>query len=953
MLNTTLKIFFLFATIGSTVGIAADKFELPKSTLDAIERRLVSEKQPTFRIELILRWIKAKEEYEQVQLSKKGDIDKNADDEFGLKPGRDLTPRMKLYTGFKEEIISKLQSEIESLETVPNLKMTLLYRELAFRHLELNHFQEAILMFDRIKPLTSGDWMGLGDAYFSMNQTVRALEAYEKGGTDSRFAGISFYKRAWCYLRLSQHKQSLDFFGRALDGTDSGSLRLREEAFKDRIRPYIEGFTKLEFDQNEFNSFLGLSKKVYPNDPAKSKELLLFGLRLLVDGFNAKALIEKARQVFEFYKKEFGNATVLLVSAAPIWIKVYRGVLNHEAVQKILLELPDEPIQKIDTLQLQGEIYNTVVFYDTLYKEEQRDIKNIGQNPIRLYLLNVNRKFFQLFPDDPNADSLRIGYAKLLLEDGNATDCLKLLARRKGSEKEIEDLALSFEAKCELKQLDQLYPKGPTAFFVERLNYNLLEKKTYERTDLGLSSDQAFETLSRMLIGVLKENPENQDLRSSLERLVKDFPLSKKGKLFFDLQLLQSEIRFVDLSKSKLSNEDKSTKFFEIFQGAPSGSDLAKKAIVNSIQLSLDKGAVDRCKSFQRIYLDEFKPGREIFDRCVRLADRYFDLESEYEFWSVGLDSLDEKQGLKVALLELGLGKSQGKKRLAALKSESAKKALQFWMKLDAPDEKIENQDLIKREREAIDFIDELQPISFSKVAKIVPQKIALFEKLDSWLLSFYKLKPASELMAKDLELRAEIALAMRDWMAVLPAPDGLSPQDLEVYKSKAAGIVKPWEDAAAARIKECGEVAHALSWNFKVRNLNACPILVPSSVKDKILDAWEASKQKTPNTSPWKEAELNEKTQTAQRLLEQAARETDSARVRYHLLRALDFADTNYEKARAYLGFAKQTNKAEFWEQAAALDGNLVEPIQWKRSQAEGNPFFVQLFDHQLAKLK
>ncbi len=928
----------------------AGDFRVPRSTLDAIERKLIEEKNPHVRVQLILRWVKNKEEYEQ------GLLQKTQQQRFGQVQQKNSTTaaapnseQLDLFRGYKRAIIDRIHDEIADLERSADVDVDPLYHVLGFRYLEVQKYKDATAAFEKIRKPTFEDSMGMGDSLFQSGDTKRALEYYERGGRDLKFRNTAGYKRAWCFMQASDFKSALVEFDVAMEENPFNSIKLKEESFRDRLRPYVETYDKISFDEEEIAKLKSLAGRVHSQEPAKAKELVTNGLKTLIQHFNAKAQVEKAQAVFAFLAKEIPDATAVLIMAAPLWIKVHRGQLNHEQVKKIIETLPAKAPEGMDIGPLQTELYNSVVFYDTLFKED-------ANTDNRKLLFLMNKKYFQMFPDDTNADSLRVGYAKLLLEEGDPAECIDILARRKGGNKEIDDMAMSIDAKCQLKQLDQLYAQEHTEFFYAKLRQTLLEKKIYERSDLGLTSEAAFESISRMLIGAVNKNRKSLYLRESLFQLITAYPYAKETKLYLDLQTLLAELTFDDIVESKDDPEDKADRFYQVATSAPAGSEVSKKSLINSVKLGKEERILDRCDRFSKLYNDEFRPGKEVFERCVRLAEHHLRLEREYGFWLQAEESMNESQQLKVGLIEMALDKAKGRKRIQKLKGESAKSALALWDGAGGlKGGESTNPRLEKIQEKLQEFYKTLKPIPFSKIKSIVPGKAKDFEWLDLQLVNFYKSKPNAVDMARSLEMRSDLAARMRHWIKALPEPPTLKGPDLDAYRLKAAEVMNVWEEGAQKRGQECGEVAHTLAMEYKVKNKNVCPDLTPQATFDRFIEKWEATRQKAPAKTPWKEGESIEKGETVEFLLDggDKNREKDPLRAKYFYIRALDLATTDFERARAYLALARLMNKDVFWEAASALDGNLLEPIQWWRKRAEGNPFYEKLYDKMMVIVK
>ncbi|MDB5039148.1 MAG: hypothetical protein JWQ35_2676, partial [Bacteriovoracaceae bacterium] len=509
-------------------------------------------------------------------------------------------------------------------------------------------------------------------------------------------------------------------------------------------------------------------------------------------------------------------------------------------------------------------------------------------------------------------------------------------------------------AKCELKQLDQLYQEPHAEFFYAKLRQNLFEKKIYERIDLGLPSESAFENLGRMLIGAINKNPKMPYLRDMLFQLNSNYPYSKETKLYTDLQVLLADLTFQEILESKDGNDVRSKRFFAVFDSAPKGSDVSKKSILNGVLIGKDVQILDRCDTFLKLYPAEFKPSKEVFDRCIRLAEQYVNLEREYSFWVSAEKELNDSQRLKFGLIELALNKTQGRKRILNLPTPASKSALQLWDGIEtskAPEK--EDPRLNRLLKNAKIFRERLKPIKFSLIRSVVPARIKDFEQLDLLAVELYKSKPAPDSMAKILEMRAGIALSMRDFIKNLPAPDGLTPEELKQYQAKTNEVLKVWEDGAVHRNQECGEVAHSLSMDFKVAEKTICPEQTLSSTFNLAIQKWESTRQTSPNQAPWKDGDVIEKGESVGFLLDAGAKAKEPIRSRYFYIRALDLSQNDYDRARAYLALAKLMNKDTFWESAAALDGNLVEPIQWWRKKATGNPYFERLYDKMIGSVK
>ena len=111
---------FVFAKDATS---SKEGFRVPRSTLEAIERKLKVETDPYKRIQLLLRWVKNKEEYEQSVLEKKQDAAKKPSEKG--KPessGTATAEEVGAFRGYKEVIIDRVEKEIEDLAGKPGVK---------------------------------------------------------------------------------------------------------------------------------------------------------------------------------------------------------------------------------------------------------------------------------------------------------------------------------------------------------------------------------------------------------------------------------------------------------------------------------------------------------------------------------------------------------------------------------------------------------------------------------------------------------------------------------------------------------------------------------------------------------------------------------------------------------------------------------------------------------------
>ena len=79
MLSMRYFLFFSMVLLGGEVWAKAaekeaDLYRVPRSTLEAIERKLNAESVPEKRVQLVLRWVKDKEDYEQALMERKVEV---------------------------------------------------------------------------------------------------------------------------------------------------------------------------------------------------------------------------------------------------------------------------------------------------------------------------------------------------------------------------------------------------------------------------------------------------------------------------------------------------------------------------------------------------------------------------------------------------------------------------------------------------------------------------------------------------------------------------------------------------------------------------------------------------------------------------------------------------------------------------------------------------------------
>ncbi len=916
-------------------------FRAPQSMLETAERLMASERDLGKRLEFLIRWIKIREDLELTERQAKFT---DAGDPAALKHFQDA----------KMEIIERLTKEIPRFEKA-KIQLDRIHRELGFRYLEQKKFAEAQQHYEALSVKTPDDEISYGDCLMQLGLTDLALYAYVRAGQAERLRSVAAYKRAWAFLQMHDFLRSLFEFDVALEDNPYSPAKLREEAFRDRLRPYIETFSKPDFVATDASVLQQMATRI---QPPSGGELYLDALRLLVEGFNSKNDVRRAQQVFGFLVQaiphaQSDTALKVLVVAAPLWLRVHRGRLEHDDVERILKTFPDKEVDAASTTELQAELNNNAAFYETLVQDNKEDAEKLGPRYRSLLLLTYN-KYLTLYPKEVTADPLRVNYARLLLQDGDPENCLKVLAQRTKKEATIESMAQGLEGQCELKQLDKLYAATHDENFYARLSQNILDNKIYLRKEIGIPETQVFLSLVQMLMGSLKKNTQSGSLRKTLTSLYEAYPYSKEEPLFKEIQIVRAELEFEDLLASPLDGNEKAKRFYAIFERAPLGASVAIKALKNSVLFGTDAETLNRCDKYQQLEPKDFGRQSEMFKRCLALSERHLLLDRELAYWNLYEKGLSEVERVRVGLLHLALGREQeGKLILGKLKSENANHALAFFygqgQQESAPALDPKVAELIQETRS---FVKDLKQISFQKIGKVVPAAIQNFKALDAKWVKLSKKGNVSPLaFAQALDHRAFISSRMRDWMKNLPEPKDLTPEELIQYRTQALQVVKPWEELADAAMKECSSQAYALSPDFE--KSPSCPEATNEKTWNEFMKTWESTRQAAEIDSPWDEAKATDEQKILRNLYTAGMAETNSLKARYFLLRAYDMTSSRWQKGQIQLMMAKITDKERFWRSAAELDGNLVEPIQWLKTRANGNPFFDRLYDKQIELIK
>lgn len=905
--------------------------------LETADRLLAKEKDPTKRLEILFRWIKIKEDYETTVRKNTANIEDPA--------------LVQSFTQSKNEIVDRLMSELKNFEG-RGMALDRLHRELGFRLLEQKRYLESKEQIEGLSKRVPDDELAYGDALLGAKLTVDAIAAYNRASLEARLKTVAAYKRAWAYLSLSEFSSALRDFDTALEDNANSPAKMREEAFKDRLRPFIETFSKPNFEEADAQSLKALAIKIRPVSEASGGPNTLYqdALKSLIQGFNAKNDVKKAEQIFSLLIKEVpegsDEALEVLISAAPLWLQIHRSRLEHNDVEKIILSLPDHEIDIAKATAFHAELNNTAAFYQTLVSDRQ-DEKQLDPKA-RNVLLLLYKKYFIFFPKDADADPLRIDYSRLLLIDGDAESCLQVLGARFKKDSTVENIALGLEAQCELKHLDQLYARTHDDNFYQKLDQGLVKTKLYKRSEIGVPEVQAFQSLTQMLIGAIKKNQRSPILRSTLKELIAEYPYGATDHLLRDLKIISSELQFEDLAVADLDPNEKAKQFFEIHKATPLDTEVALKSIRNSIILTTDREGLERCDLFQKHYFKDFTLNSEVHTRCLGLAERHLLLEKELAYWKLYENQLDDAQKIRLALLELSLGfERAGNARLNALKSDKSKVIQDFWYGNSQPKPTL-NPKIVQLEQSTDQFVKGLRKVAFAKIAKVVPIMISNYKEIDRQWLKATKLDGDKALAtARVLSARALIAARMRDWMKTLPEPAGLTDDELQLYREKTVAVLKPWEDLAEQTLKECSESAYALSPEFE--STASCPEATLATTWNQLMGRWEQSRQAPKFEMPWSWSSQTDEETLFKTLVEAGTKEKNSLRARYFLIRAYDMAKEPREKATIQLAMAKVLDRDRFWRAAAELDGNLVEPILWLKTRSNGNPFYERLYDTQI----
>lgn len=915
----------------------AKKFTLQSSAIQTAERLIQQEKDVSNKTLLLLRWVKLKEdvEIEQAVAQK---------DEAGLKRSQQV----------KEEILARLEAEFTALNQPTNRNLDRLSREIGLRLVSQARLKEAWPYFKRITQKVPEDHLNMADSLLANAHIEPALEAYQEAAKSERLKSVVAYKQGWAYLQLKKFEQAQEFFELAMQDNPHMPARLKEEAFNDRLLVLIQNFKKPSFEPSDAQELRALAIRIKGNEK-EGEALYQKSLQTLLNGFTADGKVDLAKNVYDQIQKSADNENEVLLNSVPMWLKTYRGQLDHASLEKTLQSLPSAPIDSQKYSGLHAELNNTALFYETIMKDKP-------DAALKALTLLVYQKYFDLFPKDEDSDDLRVNYAKTLFDGGHFKACITVTELASKKDPALKKLVEEWEVRCRLRQLDEDYKAESSPTFAKDLREHLLASKTYARNDLGFEPSNLFENLSRMLIGKIKTEPESQDWNSLLSDLMASYPMPKDTKLYEELSIISKELKFKRvmsaaavsanaLASSEVSslpsggNEAKALEFYQIYEDSPQGSEIREKSLRNAVLLSEGEPAVKRCEEYLSQYRDlkTLKPKDPVFDHCVKQMDLRYQISLEYSFWIVAESFLDADQKLRLSLLELALGKPEGEKRLLALKSDVASKALSLW-KEDVKEAEISFKPLESLISKTDKFQASLKPIKFAQIQKVLPANLKSFNVLEkAWVDAAQEVgKTQPVFMGLILERRLYLNVAMRDWVKNLPEPKGLTPEELNQYRTQAASVLKPWDDRVAARSEDCALSAYSLSPQWMPKNQELCPEKTSEERFNEYIAAWEKTRRSSSSD------EKTESEKLADGFLARGQEEKNELQARYFLLRALDLFEKEVDKARAHLALAKLLGRERFWRSAAALNGSLVEPIEWNLKRTQ-NPFFKRVYEKEI----
>jgi hypothetical protein len=934
MRSFQLSAFFIFLSSLSLLVAEVPTEKIPRASavspkqhsLEAAEKMLTAEPDLERRSQILLRWLKLKDETLGAAATQED----------------------------KKAIVEKLISEIEKYEKAsPIFDLDTIYRQVAYRILELENSNQAYFYFNKMKRRTANDDLAFGDSLMANQMANLAFDAYQRAEVNEELKPLATYKKAWAHVQLHQFKEALTLFDETLHVPGEKYQKLRESAYRDRLLPYAENFSKVVFDEEEATHLkeIAAATSGAPFTSEITESLFQIGLMEVVKRFSEKGEIARAESAYRLITQK-DKSSLAFLDAAPLWLKTYRAALNHKGFEEVIRKLPSGELDSVRHSKLASELVQSAHFYNTLFTEAKESVAK----PL---LLLSYIKLFELFPKQ-EADESRVGYADILLQAKNDEKCLAILIPRAGTGAALEDQAQKLEAQCRLRNLSHLYKETKNAAFPERLRAALVEKKIYSRLDLGIPSEKIFDGLSRMLIGGLKRDRTSDILLSTLTDLLANYPYSKDSTLFKELSAIASELKFNQLTAqieaaknsetAEISLEKIASQFFELYQSADKKSALAEKALQNSISLvKSSEISLNYCDEYQKSYSPKFKPGQKTFNRCQSEAENSIQLHKERLYWLSAEKYLTPDQKVKLGLLELALNDEKGRARILSSKSKKAEAVLANWNGQDDSDGSAPFLDLQKQSEV---FARKLTPVSFKSISTVVPARVKDFEILDQSLVKYFhssvntRSSLGSRYLAGTYALRVRIAAAMSQWISQLPEPP-LAAAPLRQYRISAAKIISTWKERLNERNLECSQNAYLVSFSFSSTDPNFCQEATLKSAETEYLRKWEKTRSGRGVTSE------DQKDIRAQKYLKAAEASSAPLITRYLLTKALDLATSSATQAKVQLGFAKLTDNEKYWLSAAALDGDLPEPIEYLRAHSERNPFFQRVSALQLELIR
>lgn len=925
-------------------ALSAEEAISPERSIEVADRLLANEVDTPRRVQLLLRWLKLKDQI----------IHKSLADLKGAQPTQELSDKIQ---NIKIEMVDRMMKEAEKLESASTSgALDPLYRQLAFRSMEVSRSDKAYYYFNRIVARSPEDELAFGDALLSSRLSNLALQAYDRALVKEELKPLALYKKAWAQIQLNQFGEAISTFEQVLEFKGEERRRLRETAFRDWQTPYIETFQKADFDAAEADRIFSLSLKVedLASIPSSRGEVQTYqnAIKDLVNRFSQRGDIKKAEQAFKLLAEgKFADA--VLLESAPFWLKSYRASLDHGHIESLLRLIPaNAQLDSTQQERMNAELTNTAQFYETMV----RDGKDVEKRPLLGLLYQV---YFQFFQNQGASDAVRVNYAHYQLEEKNFDRCLDLISKRDSKDDSIKEKAETVEAQCRLKKLDLLYTSIPSDEFATALEYALLDQKLFTRKGLDVPEEQVYEHLARMLIGAVKKEPQSKLWADRLARVIKDYPYKTEGALYGDLTKLAAQIRFellvADSQNSAVESQSadlnaksqRAAEFFEIFKASDIKTELSEKSLRNSIELSDGAESFERCHEYRKSFASQFKPGQTIFDRCVRQAEMTLNLEQEESYWKSALKNLNRDQKIKLGLLELALAKPEGRNRIHALKDKKAQDALKAWDELkevmpvpERPTPLSKSFQALKEKHDSV--LAQLKaPVQIAS-DRIVVAKVKDVENLDKEWVKFSKMKPSAKELAHVYMYRAQLAKKLYEWYAGLPAPR-LPEDELKTYEKKSRQVAEAWKVRADKLQNECSEVAYSLTVEFRPKLTAVCPENTRASIREAYINQWHQTRRGSEIKNPT----------VFSKFLKAAEEAKTTGQKKYFLLRANELAQNEMDQSFVELALARFTRDGAHYKNAAALNGDLEEPIVYLKAAAKGNPFYEQLYDSELKMIR